>query len=180
MNKNTTIAVACVASIVGMFVFLGFTGVYYSNMEIENRNQITAKINDNKNQFDLMWKQISQTAQVTQESRASLNKILVEYASARSTGDKQIMTWIKESVPNVSDATFINLQNIISSARSSFAMRQTELLDLNRKHENLLQKWPSSMFVGSRQSIEIQIITSDKTESTFNTGKDNDTDIFKK
>lgn len=89
------------------------------------------------------------------------------------------MTWIKESVPNVSDATYINLQNIISSARTSFATRQTELIDLNRKHKDLITTQPSSWFVGRRMLIEIPIITSSKTEKTFETKTDDEVNLFK-
>jgi hypothetical protein len=59
-------------------------------------------------------------------------------------------------------------------------MRQKELIDYKREHDNLRKLFPSCIFVGSRPEIKIIIITSEKTENTFKTGKDNDVDVFGK
>jgi len=158
---------------------IGFS-IYYGNMENSLRNTVEAKVKDNKNQFDSMWKQISQIAQVTKEERESLNRLLTNNSQQRGiSNEKLVSAWIQEAVPNVSNSTYINLQNVISSARTAFATRQTELIDLNNQHNILIQNAPSSWFLKDKKSIDITIVTSTKTENVFSTGKDDDMNVFK-
>jgi len=104
------------------------------------------------------------------------------YAQARTgTGDKgAIMSWIQESVPNVDTTTFNNLQNIIVSSRDGFTMRQKELLDLSREHNTMLGQipWGSILRAMGRNAIEITIVTSSRTEESFESGKDDDVSVF--
>lgn len=177
--KNKILIWVIVGVLLAGAASVGLMYVSYSNQEIQLRNLITAKMADNKSEYDNMWKKISQVAQVTQEERKSLEGIILGNANARSPkSDKQIMTWIKEAVPNVDNKTFINLQNIITASRDSFTMRQKELIDMNREHDNLIMVFPGSIFVGSRGKIEIKVITSTKTEKVFDSGKDDDTKVF--
>jgi hypothetical protein len=155
--------------------------VSYSNSEVRLRNTIVAKQRDNQNEMDAMWKNISQTAQVAEKDRSSLMEIMTGYAQARTgTGDasKSIMNWIKESVPQVSSKVFSKLLNIIVSQRDGFKFRQKELLDLKREHDNLIDTFPSSLFVGSRGKIDVVIVTSTRTDNAFKSGKDDETQLF--
>jgi hypothetical protein len=68
--------------------------------------------------------------------------------------------------------------NIIVSQRDGFKFRQKELLDLKREHDNLIDLFPSSLFVGSRGKIDVIIVTSTRTEEAFKSGKDDDTKLF--
>jgi beta-lactam-binding protein with PASTA domain len=180
MNK-TLIAVLGLAGTfaVGLLLIV-FMWMNYSNSEVRLRNAIVAKQKDNQNEMDAMWKNISQTAQVADKDRQSLMQIFNGYAQARSgEGDNQaIFKWIKESVPNVDTKTFQNLQNIIVSQRDGFKFRQKELLDLNREHDNIIDTYPSHLFVGGRGKIDVVIVTSTRTDNAFKTGKDDDTKLF--
>ena len=158
-------------------------GISYSNGEIRLRNAITAKQKDNTSEFDNLWKKITQTVQVAEKDRESLQEIFNSYANARSGGQPDngaLATWINESVPNVDSATFTNLQNIITGSRDAWTQRQKELLDMKRAHDDRLTTFPSSVFVGGRGAIEVQIITSTKTDAIFQSGSDDDVDLFDK
>ena len=160
--------------IAGMFIST-------SNQEATLRVAIEAKQKDNTSEFDNMFKKISQVAQVSSKQMESLKEIFNGYASARTKGgDNQIMTWVKESIPNVDVATFNNLQNIITASRDGWTMRQKELIDLNREHQKLLNIFPSNVILSmlGRKSIEIKIVTSGRTDKAFETGKDDDTKVF--
>ena len=177
MKNKLIIGLVSALCIVG---FLFFTNVYYNNQEISVRNTIKVKLEDNKNQFDSMWKQISQLAQVTKEERSSLTRLITDNAQQRNMNDKVIMAWVQEAIPNVSNATYLNLQNTISNTRAAFATRQTELLDLQRQHQDLILKFPSSMFIKNKQPVDVVIVTSEKTQNTFSTKQENDVDLFSK
>ena len=186
--KNSTIAIIVSAGLIGLilittFIVLGM-GISFSNKEVVLKNTISAKQIDNGNQMDTMWKTISQVAQVTDAQKKALLEIFTGYAQAR-TGDNKggsLANWIHEAVPNVDTSTFNNLQNIIVAQRDGFKQRQTELLDLNREHDNLIGTFPNSLFASilGRKHIDVVIVTSTRTENAFKTGKDDDVNVFSK
>ncbi len=179
MNKTI------IFGIIGVFlVFIFIFGVYFirtSNDEIKLRNLISSKATDNQSEYDNLTKKISQVAQVTDAQKEALKDIFVSHAQARAVNsDKLLMAWVHESVPNVDTSTFNNLMNIITGSRDAWTMRQKELIDLKREHDNIIDTFPSSIIVGSRGKIDIKIITSSKTEKVFEQRKDDDVDVFQK
>ncbi len=180
MGKGTMIAIA----LVGCLLLFGLVGwsmyVSYTNTEVGLRNQFKAKQTDYTSEFDNMWKKIKQTAQVTDAARQALQDIFVQHAQARTTGGGGLMKWVQESVPNVQPDSmpFKNLMNIITSSRDRWTMRQKELLDYKREHDNILDKIPSGWFLAGRQKIDVKIITSSRTEAAFESGVDDDVDVF--
>lgn len=168
--------------IIGLVVvMIGGMVVSYNNQDVMLRTNIKAQQLDNTSVFDNMSKKISQVSQVSVKQMEMLKEIFASHAQARSTGgDNQVMTWIKESIPNVDTTTFNNLQNIIVSSRDAWTMSQRKLIDLKREHDQLLQMFPSNMILAmlGKQPIEITIVTSSKTEKAFATGKDDDVKLF--
>jgi len=156
--------------------------VSYKNREVELYNQIEAKKQDNKSEFDNMWKKIKQVAQVPDAAKDALVEIFQKHAEARAGSQPSggsLATWIKESVPTIAPDSlgYKNLMNIITGSRDRWTMCQKELIDYKREYDNLVQKIPSRWFVADRKP-EITIVTSTKTEKTFEEGKDDDIDLF--
>lgn len=178
MNKFIIFGVSAVL----IFIFVALTVGWWvstSNKEIALRNQIEAKKRDNKNVYDSCWKQISQSAQVTDGQKKALLEIVTGYAKARTgNGGGSLATMVTEVVPNVDTSVYNQLINIISSARTRFERVQTEILDLNRAHTNCLTLFPSSIVCSGRTPIIVDIVTSDRTENAFETGKDNDVRVW--
>ena len=159
-------------------IIVTVTVISTSNEEIRLRNTITQKQVDNTSEFDNMWKKISQVGQVAKADRESLMKLFNSYAQSRSSGsENQLMTWVHEAVPNVDSSTYKNLMNVITGSRDSWTMRQKEILQLKVLHDNLRMQWPGSWIVGDRPEIIVVIVTSDKTDDAFKSGKDNDTNL---
>ena len=179
MNK-TLIAVLGLFGALVISVLL-LVGIYFSfsNSEVRQRNLIVAKQRDNQSEFDNMTKKISQVAQVSQESMKMIKDIIIGNSQARG-GSGSLVKLVHEAIPdlNQSSQVFRDLINIITASRDSFTMRQKEILDLKRVHDNMVDTFPSSLFVGSRGKIEVQIVTSDRAIESFRTGKDNDTQVF--
>jgi hypothetical protein len=173
-----------VATFVVGIIFAIILGVWYfstSNKEIALRNQIEAKQADNKNVYDSTWKQISQCAQVTDAQKQALLEIVTGYAKARTgNGGGSLATMVTEVVPNMDTSTFNQLMNIITSARTRFDRVQTEILDLNREHNNCIDLFPGSIVCGGRPKIKIELVTSSRTEGAFESGKDDDVQVFQK
>ena len=182
MGKGTMIALAAVGCLILMLLMGGCMYVQAHNSEVGLRNAIGAKQTDNTSEFDNMWKKIKQTAQVTDAAKNALQDIFVQHAEARTTGGGGLMKWVQESVPNVQPDSmpFKNLMNIITASRDRWTARQKELLDLKREHDNIIDKFPSTIFVGSRGKIKVTIVTSSKTKASFESGQDDDVDVFDK
>lgn len=178
MNKWVIVGVSSALFLLISIIMIAW---YFSlsNKEISLRNQIEAKKKDNKNVYDSTWKQISQSAQVTDGQKKALLEIVTGYAKARTgNGGGSLATMVTETVPNVDTSTYNQLMNIVNSARTRFDRVQTEILDLNRAHTNCLTLFPSSLVCGGRPAIIIDIVTSSRTESAFDSGKDDDTKVF--
>lgn len=156
-------------------------GVGVSNQEITLRNQITAKQTDNKNQFDLMWKAQMQSFQITDKQKQMLYDVIVGNSKARATGSGSLATFVTEAVPNIDKSTdlYRELMNTVTSLRLTWARKQTEIIDYKREHDNIIDKFPSCVVCGilGRKKIDIVIVTSDRTEEAFVTGKDNNIDL---
>ncbi len=167
-------------ALAGLVLISVIYGITTSNREIGLRNQIGNKQTDNTSEFDNCWKKISQTVQVAEKDRDSLKQIFVEHAQARTTDGGGLMKWVQESVPNIDTKTFANLQNIIVASRDAWTQRQKELIDLKREHDNMIDMFPSSLIVGSRGKIDIQVVTSSRTKESFRTGADDDVQLFDK
>lgn len=168
------------ALVVGLLVLAGVV-ISCSNNEVQLRTTIEAKQKDNTSEFDNMFKKISQTAQVSQKQMDTLKDIFTSYADARTQdGGKSLMTWVQESIPNVDTATFNNLQNIITSSRDSWTMRQKELVDLHREHTKVMRLFPSGFILKllGRKELKITVVTSTRTDQAFESGKDDDTKVF--
>lgn len=178
MNNKYTYA-ALGSGLFGIILFVGILWMNVSNSEIRLRNTITAKQRDNMSELDNMQKKIMQSGEVTQEQARALKELVVGYASSRTSPDSgKFATLVREAVPTLDQSTYKQLMNIITGSRDSFTMRQKELLDLKRSHDDVRTVFPGSLFVGWRPEIQVQIVTSAKAENSFATGQDNDTSIF--
>lgn len=172
-----------VAGVIALIVFMLIGSVISTyNQEATLRTSINAKQQANTAEFDNMWKKINQVAQVPDQELNKIKEIIVSYADSRTSDNQgQMMAWIKEAVPNIDTSSYKLLMNIITSSRDAWTMRQAELIDLNRERNKLLATFPSGFILRlfGREPIEIKVVTSTKTERSFETGKDDDVELFK-
>ncbi len=179
---------------IGLLVFVGgCTTIVYvtkSNKEIKLRNEVQAQQKACEAIFDNMFKSIAQIAEVADvkmdKSKEAFKEIYPSLIEGRYNGDKggALMKWITESNPqfdlNAAGSLYDKLANVIEAKRNEFYMEQKKLLSFNNEHKNILQTWPGSWFLSSRDTISINIVTSAKTKEIYSTGEENDISIFKK
>jgi hypothetical protein len=179
MNKTLLLIGGGIAACVLMVcLVLGIYMIGTYNEAAKLKNTYEAKVKDNSSEFDNMWKKIQQVSQVTDAQKNALREIFEGYAQARTGNGSggNLVKWIHESVPNVDTSTFNNLQNLIVSSRDAWTMRQKELVDISRQYNQNLAVFPSKLVLGmfGFEKIDPKVITSSKTEKTFETGKDDD------
>ena len=183
--KNLAI-VGIVAVVLGAIVF----GMYisYTNGEITMRNQTVAQQDVTKANYDKMFKTISQVAQVPEQfmekSKEAFKEIYPELMEGRY-GDARggaLMSWVQESNPNFDMAAsaklYENVQIAVEANREEYFVEQKKLIDLQREHKTYIEKFPARLFLGGMQPVEITVITSTITEKVYDTGKDDDIELF--
>lgn len=123
----------------------------------------------------------SEVAQVTDAQMAQLSDLFTRYAEARTSENAgAVMNWVQESIPNVDQSTYRNLQNIIVATRDGWTERQKELVDLVRVYNTALDRMPGGLllkFFGFERKKAIIVITTD-TKRAFETGTDEPAVLF--
>ena len=156
-------------------------GIGYKNQEVDLRNQAEAQQKANKVIYDKVWKVIQQKAQISDKYENAFKEIYNNLMTQRYQGDTKnnpLFKFITEQHPNLSTDLYKDLSDAVESNRAEFARVQNRLIDIKREHQNLRQKFPSSIFVGGKSELIIQTVTSGKTEEVFNIGQENDIKLF--
>lgn len=181
MTKTTITILAATGIFLSSILFSGCYTVGVLNTEAQIKIQFETKQKDNKNEYDAVWKEIEQVAQVTAAQKNALKDILVGYAEARTgAGNKgSLFNSVKEAVPNLNPEVYNKLINVITAKRDGFVMRQKELLDLEREHNTPFNQFPDSIVLSifGRQKVSSILVTSTRTEASFETGKDDNIDL---
>ena len=181
MSKKLIIGLVSGGLVAAIVLILVMMNVSYKNAEIELRNQATAQEETNKATFDKVWKTLKQKAGVTDKYAADFKSTFGGLMKDRYAGDQKgnpMFKWIQERNPKFSVELYKDLSQAIESNRATFLRVQNRLVDIKREHDNLRQKFPSSIFVGSKPELEVTIVTSSKTEKTFQTGKEENVELF--
>jgi hypothetical protein len=175
-----------VVALLGVFVVGGFAlgALSFFNTSTTLITAYEAKIDANKADFDNTWKTISQVAQVPAKYKEDFEGVYKTYMESRkgaNTGDGAMLSFLTEAVPQYdAQALYAKVQTVVEAKRESWTTRQKELRDLKRAHDTMLRTFPGvvyNVFVGHGE-LEAIVITSTKTEATFETGVDDDTALF--
>ena len=146
------------------------------------KNDYEAKEKANEASFDNMWKKIQQVAQVPNEKKEAFKEIIAAYSNGRGPNGGTVLSSVREAVPNVDLNVYDQLMNIIVGSRNTWTTNQTELVSIANEYNNAVTRLPNSLFLGAFgfQKITPKIISSERTESAFKTGKDDDVSLFNK
>jgi hypothetical protein len=178
MNKFGAVGAGIVVLLVLGAIALFPMYINASNSEIGLRNQSKAQDRNMTVVFDNTFKIIQQQAGVTKEYKGAFAKIYPDLMKGRNYGG-ELMKFVMEANPEFKTSMYEKLMDSIEIQRNVFTREQQKAIDIKREHDNLRTLFPTSLFVGSRPELEIRLVTSTKTEEAFNTGKDDDIDLFK-
>jgi hypothetical protein len=155
-------------------------GINTYNTAASTQNLYNMKVKDNSSEFDNMWKQISQVTQIADSKKEAFKEIFNGYATARTPeGAGKVMFWVKENAPNADLNVYDKAQNIIVSSRNGWTMRQKEMVSIATTYNDMLVRFPKGSFLKlfGFKIIDPKVITSTRTEKTFETGKDDDVSL---
>lgn len=183
LNWKTSIPLLIIAAISIFLLLFAGSCVSYRNRERELRNSFNAIVNSNKVDYDAMWKIIGQVSQVPKEYSKDFKDAYTSMITSQKNADQSsiqnlMVVALGMKPPQLDPSLYRKIQDTVESQRMSFAYAQKQQLDIKREHDNLRTTFPSSMFVGGVSPLEIKLVTSEKTEKSFETGKDDDISLF--
>jgi hypothetical protein len=183
MSKNFIIVLV----VVGCVVLGGsvFAGIYFStvNREAQLVNQGEAQQKVCMTTFDKVWKTIEQKVQILDAYRDDFKSIIFGEMSQRYQGEVKgapMFKWLTEHNINVSTELYKEIMDCVEANRAEFNTAQKRLVDIKLQHDNMLVTAPWNMFLAGKKPLEIKLVTSSKTEKTFESGKEDDIQLIKK
>ena len=89
------------------------------------------------------------------------------------------MKWSNEAIPVLDSKLYTQLSNIITSSRDKFALEQKHLLDMKREYETFVSVFPNRFVfqLAKLEPLDVVVVTSTSTESSFETGLDDEVDL---
>jgi hypothetical protein len=182
MKKITVILVFGIASL--MFLVLFFSGVAFSNREVDLRNSFEQKMDERTAFYDKMWKTLAQKSEIALKNDESFARNVNVIMEGRKDAGDLFMKWVQESNPNANyeavAALYGDLSRAVEAQRDGFFLEEKMIQDIVREHKNHLQKFPGNLwnsFFG-REPLEYKPITSDRTDEVIRSGKDNEVNLF--
>ncbi len=173
------VVIAGVLGIVGMVGI--FNVISIKNQDVELTNQFDAEIENNKIVYTKVLNIISGKANVAITDRNSFGEIYGNLMDSRAeaTGSAA-MAWVKEQNPQMTNELFLEVSQAIEVQRSEFARVQRRMVDIKREHDNLRERFPTSIVMGwiGAVELELQLVTSTAVENAFESGVDDDTNPF--
>ena len=182
MKTGTIIGlgVAGVVIVAILFWAIGLSNTYNKKLETGKAFQKNSEV-----VFDNTWKTIQQQAGVTTEYKEGFREIYVELMDARykndaGAGQQTLMKWVTEANPQFDASLYKTLMNTIEGSRNAFTMEQKKLIDIDRELKTMKVTFPNSLVLGNKPELGIKLVTSAKTEAAFESGQDNEVDLFPK
>lgn len=170
---------ALVAGFLLLVVIVFVVCLGYYNKEVSLRNQFNAQEKANTAIYDNVWKTISQQAEVSDKYKEDFKDVWKSIVEGQNAGNA-LNVFVNRHNPNFDSKIYVKLMSTIEGSRKEFTNNQVKLVDIKREHDNLRLGMPSSLIVGSKPELELKLVTSSKTNETFQTGKEDDVGVFKK
>ena len=148
---------------------------------IHQENGIVAQYDQDRNNYDNMWKKFREMSQVNAQYADDMKKVFDSAIQGRygADGSKAMFQFIKEHNPQLDSATYVKLQAAIEAGRNSFEADQKQLLDRKREYKDLLgstRALAANIFLGFPRidMNKYDIVTSGRTEKAFEDKKDDE------
>ena len=176
------IAIVAIGGISALMIGGYVIGVRNDAVELETA--FSAQVEANKSTHDKMWKILQQkagiSAQYADDFKANFAAIMSNRYGNPDSRSPSMMLWIQEKNPEFSIDLYKDLSRSVEALRTEFDMVQKKMIDIKRVHDNLRLKFPSSLAMFGKNELQLKLVTSGRTEKAFETGQDNDVDLFQK
>lgn len=185
MKKSSIVTISVIGAIVLLGLIIFGSSISFSNSEISLTNQFKQKMDERTAFYDKMWKTLSGKSQVAIKNDSSFARNVDAIMTNRKDAPQVFMKWVQESNPNANyeavSKLYADLSRAIEGQRDGFFMQEKMIQGVVLEHNNLIQRWPGSMWNSmfyDRKVLAYKPITSDQTDGVMSSGKDNNTKVF--
>lgn len=182
MNKKK-IMVGCLA----VFLFFIVAAIIFAatlwgqrGEAVSLENKIDAQYQANKSDYDKMWKTFTEMAQVTELQAEQFKEVYTDLIAGRNQDDGLLFKMVQESNPQLGTEVYTNLQRQIAADRATFSNNQKKILDVINQYNTFIEhKAIIIAMLTGRQPLDSSkyIITSERTDKAFESGKDESIDL---
>lgn len=172
MKKYISLGVIGIVAI----IIISFIGSIFSfrSQAIDLEERINAQYVSNQSNYDNMWKSFKEITQVTTLQAEQYKDVYMGLITARYEDTNLLFKMIQEDNPNMDNKIYTKLTEEISSGRKTFDNSQKQLTDIIREYNSYIRKHFISNMIFNFREVDAKefIVTSDKTNNAFETGKD--------
>lgn len=178
MRNSTIIKLALAGLLVIVMFVVGSNFVGFSNTEIEIHTTFDQKIKERTAFYDKMYKIIAQQSQIAVKNDESFKENVNAIMENRKDSPQLFMKWVTESNPNANynevSELYKTLSRSVEAQREGFFVQEKVLMDVERQHKNLIQKFPGSFYnyFLDRKAVKYEPIQSSLTQGVMKTGID--------
>lgn len=186
MSLNSNRGLITIGVIAGSFLLIGlvFVGMYVSANNSGNRHENIVKFahEDSKNVLGQYAPRLREALGVTKIQETAVADVITKANESRygKTGSSATVQWIQEQNPNLDQASYGRIINMIEAGRNDFQNKQTEKLDKIRQYETALGNMPGSFFLrlagyptpAYLQAHYDKVVISGHADEAFTTGRD--------
>jgi len=165
-----------IAVIIGVLV-MSYISAYNTGNAMEQT--LKATYTNNQNILAQYSQKVMEAAQVPDMARDDIVKVAKEAMQGRygAEGSKAVFQMITEQNPSVDPTLYRQVQQIIEGGRTEFQNAQTRLIDQKRVYETALGSFWQGMWmrIAGYPKVNLadyKVITTDRTERTFQAGKE--------
>ncbi len=179
-STTLIVVVLLVALMVGVGGSIILMAITYKNQEQALRTDIEDQQRKIEANFDSMWKIITQKVQVLDKYSDDFKEVVRGYTQGRygQNGSQAMFQWLKEHNVPIDASLYKEIMVTIEARRLGFEREQRILSEMAAQHKKFYVTMPSMWFV-SGSPVQVQIISSDKTKAVIESGRENDTELFK-
>ncbi len=155
--------------------------VSYSNDETKLRIRAKKQSEVCEIVYDDMWKIVKKKAQIPEKYKEDLKEVILTDNQAYGKDGIKIggaFNTIQKVNPNFTPEMYRELMQTIESEMKRFEREQKTLISISEEHDVLISTFPGTYFLPNVQPLDIKIITSSKTKEVFQSGEDNNVDVF--
>lgn len=167
------------------YILLAFVAVvglimyaHYNNREVRLKRQALAMEKDVQVAHDNMWKTLQDQLGVRDAYKDDFAQVFPQLMQAQNPqdGEQLMMKFVTQAqIPVYDNALNRQLFASIENKRAEFAMQLKSAFDVEREHNTLIDEFPSNLFVGRREYVNIKPITSTRSQEAQRTGRDDET-----
>lgn len=187
MKEKSNKGLIITLSIIGVILAMVIGGVTYvfscRSTVVELENRIEAQYVANKSNYDSMIKSAMEMVQVSEIQADQFKEVYTDMITGRydaQEGADKVVSLIKEDNPKLGTEVYTQLQREMSANRKTFDNNQKKISDIVREYNTYVEK--KFIVVGgilgkTTKSVDEFVVTSQRTENTFDTGMDEAIDL---